>query len=329
MHSKKQLHRVIAGAALLATAALAQAQSNVTVTGLLDMSVGSSKPPGGDRITNVDSGNMSTSWYGFNGKEDLGDGLTASFAFESFMRLDSGSAGRFNGDALWARNAYVGLGSKTVGSLRIGRNTTPLFVSTLLFNPFGDSFGYSPSIRHYFTSGTVAGDTGWNDSIEYTSPSFSGATVNLLGALGEGHGGRNVGGNVLWFGGPFAATFAYEDVKKDGATPTDDTRTWQLGGSWDATVAKVFGQIGKVDNRTTGNNFKLTSIGASVPAGPGSVLVDWGHLKPDTGAKRDTISLGYDTFLSKRTDVYAVFMNDKVEGLSTGQSMSLGLRHRF
>ncbi|MBE0589996.1 MAG: porin, partial [Hydrogenophaga sp.] len=38
---------------------------------------------------------------------------------------------------------------------------------------------------------------------------------------------------------------------------------------------------------------------------------------------------GYVHSLSKRTELYAVGMNDKIEGLSSGSGYSLGIRHRF
>jgi predicted porin len=39
--------------------------------------------------------------------------------------------------------------------------------------------------------------------------------------------------------------------------------------------------------------------------------------------------LGYDYNLSKNTDVYGVFMNDKVTGLSSGTTLAAGVRMRF
>ena len=326
---KTTIRNIALAGSLAASAIAAHAQDTVTLTGLIDMSIGSTKPPGGTETKGVDSGQMTTSWVGVRGSEDLGDGLSAIFAIEHFMRADTGSVGRFDGDAFWARNSWVGLSHKTWGTLRLGRNTTPLFVSTLVFNAFGDSFGYSPSIRHYFTSGTVAGDTGWNDSVMYSTPSWSGATANLIAAAGEGSNGRNWGGNVIWFGGPIGVTFAFEDVKKDTGGPTDDTRTWQLGGSYDFGSAKAFAQVGNVENKTTPNEWDLVSLGASVNVGEGKVLAQWGRLKPDVGAKRNTISVGYDYWLSKRTDAYAVLMSDKVDGLSSGRGFSIGVRHRY
>lgn len=319
-------------AALLSFCALgaAQAQSSVTVYGLLDLSIGSTKAPGGISQTGVDSGKLTTSYFGFRSSEDLGGGVSAVFKIEQFLRADTGDAGRFGGDALWARNAYVGLSSQDYGTLTLGRNTTPLFVATLAFNAFGDSFGYSPSIRHYFTSGTVTGDSGWNDSVLYSSPNLGGFRFGLAAAAKEGAGnGGNWSVDLGYAGGPLAAALVVQDVKKDGAVPLADTRTWQLGGSYDFGAAKAFLQLGEVDNRTTGMNWRVAGVGARVPVGAGAVLAQWGRLAPETGADRNTLSLGYSHNLSKRTELYAVGMRDKVDGLSAGSSYSVGVRHRF
>lgn len=318
-------------AALALAGGAAQAQSNVTVFGLLDLSIGQTKAPGGVRNRDVDSGKMTTSHFGLRGSEDLGGGLSAVFRLEHFLRADTGEAGRFTGDSFWSRTASVGLSHKDYGTVNLGRNTTPLFIATINFNPFGDSFGLSPAVRHYFTSGTATGDSAWNDSIVYSSPSIGGLRVGAAvttDTTGSG-GGRNTGFNLGYAAGPFAAAFVWQDVEKDGATPVQDTRTWQLSGSYQAGFAKLFAQFGKVDNETTGNDYKLAGLGASVPVGAGSVLAYWGQIKPATGAKRTTLTVGYDHFLSKRTDLYAVAMSDKISILSSGHGYSLGIRHRF
>jgi predicted porin len=312
----------------------AQAQSTLNITGLIDLSIGSTKAPGGQASKGVDSGKMSTSWWGLRGSEDLGGGLSAIYAIESFMRNDTGAAGRFDGDTFWARNTYVGLSGANWGKVTIGRNTTPLFVSTLVFNPFGDSFGFSPAIRHYFTSGTVTGDTGWNDSVQYSSPNYDGLSFNLIGALSESKGGRNIGGNLMYFSGPLGVTFAFQDVKKDAAAfAVDDSVSWQLGASYTLMEKyKLFGQIGNVENKTTPNKNKYDIWGFGVAAEvmpQGKVLAYYGQIDPDNGNKRTTFSVGYDHNLSKRTDAYGVVMNDKISTVGSGTSYGVGLRHRF
>lgn len=310
----------------LGAATAAQAQSNVTLYGLIDLSAGSFQAPGGLSKKGVDSGNMSTSYWGLKGSEDLGDGLRANFVMEAFMRNDAGQTGRFDGDPYWARTSTVGL-SNRFGAINLGRNTTSLFVQTLLFNAFGDSFGFSPSIRHYFTSGTVSGDTGWADSVKYSSPSMGGFSFTAHGALGEANGGRNEGLSALYFGGPLALGAAWQEVKKGAAVA--DTSSWQLAGSYDFKVVKFYAQYGEVDNDNSLNSYAISGLGGEMTFGVGKLLAQYSQVSPDVGASRKTASLGYDHFLSKRTDLYAVYMQDRMDGLSNGTSYAAGVRHRF
>ena len=95
------------GSAVFLTALGAQAQSSVSVYGLLDLSMGSTKAPGGSSVKTVDSGKMTTSYFGFGGKEDLGGGLSAVFKLESFMRAHTGAQGRFDGDTAFVSETYT------------------------------------------------------------------------------------------------------------------------------------------------------------------------------------------------------------------------------
>ncbi|KQW42757.1 MULTISPECIES: porin [unclassified Roseateles] len=317
---------------LLALAATsAQAQSSVTAFGLIDLSVGTSKAAGSAAsLKSADSGKMTTSFIGFRGSEDLGGGLTATFQLESFLRADAGQSGRSATDPFWARNANVGLASKTWGSVKVGRNTNLMFIATLNFNAIGDSFGYSPAIRHIFTSNTVTGDSGWGDSVVYTSPNFSGFTAAAAVAAGEGAGGRNVAASGTYTRGPLAGALTYQKVQKDGGpTPVDDTTVLMGHGSYDFGIVKLFGQYADASNDTRRIDFKIYQAGASVPIGAGKLLAQYGRISPSSGAGRKTWTVGYDYWLSKRTDVYLMGMSDKVAGQSAGNSVSLGMRHRF
>ena len=332
MHRFPSPIRSLALATLVALAAPAvQAQSSVTLFGLIDLSVGRNQAPGGSSTTIVDSGAMTTSFFGFKGTEDLGGGMSAVYSLESFMRSDTGSPGRYNGDAYWARNSFVGL-SGGAGTVTVGRNTTSLFVNTLLFNAFSDSFGFSPAIRQTFLGVAdlqVSGDTGWNDSIKYSSPNFGGLSFTAQAALSEAAGGRNVGVSALYFGGPFAAGFAWQSVKKGLTTP--DTDTWQLGGSYNFEPFKLFAQYGSTDNKTANKTTKVFGLGGEMAVGPlGKLLLQWNRLSTDVAnADRTTVRAGYDYQISKRTDLYAVYMNEKQTKLSAGNSYAVGIRHRF
>ena len=58
-------------------------------------------------------------------------------------------------------------------------------------------------------------------------------------------------------------------------------------------------------------------------------LLPYGHAKDDAAGNRvvrRTFSLGYDYFLSKATDIYAVVMNERTTALSSANTVAAGVR---
>jgi predicted porin len=358
-HSLKLKKLLLSAALGAAFASPAFAQTNVTVSGLVDNYAGSVRMSGDTGKTSaVNSGGLTTSWIGFKGTEDLGGGLKANFALTSFLRTDTGEFGRFPGnETLFSRDAHVGL-SGGFGAVSLGRDLAPNFLPTILFNPFGDSFAFSPLILHadvplFNKSGwtnSLAGDTGWSNEIMYTTPSFGGLTANLHYQLGEvpgDNGKKNVGANLLYFSGPLSLTAFYHNVKVNNPLPgaagvvqtsplganAARQSAWMVGGSYDFAVAKLFATYGKTSHDIPMDD-KTLSLGVSVPAGGGKVLAAWAQTKRNGAAvgadqKRNTASVGYDYDLSKRTDLYAIYMNDRITNQDSGNSLGVGIRHRF
>lgn len=338
----------VAAAALLACGT-AQAQSSVQLYGLIDASVGQFQNAGGVKLKRLDSGNLSTSYLGFKGTEDLGGGLNASFVLESFFLVDSGGASRVPGvDTYWARNANVSL-SGGFGRLRLGRQGPPLFVSTLLFNAFGDSFGYSPAIRQYYNApyGTpLVGDSGWSNAIGYTTPSLGGFSASVLVAAGEGAAtakGPNIGANVLYFGGPIAFTAAYQKVEAQGVLGRPisafagfaSQTAYQIGGSYSLGIVKLYAQYGKIKTDATADvDTTNIHLSATATVGQGNFLATYGTSERTTQGstskpKSKMLSVGYVYSLSKRTELYTVYMSDKYTGLTSGNTLAGGVRHTF
>jgi predicted porin len=330
--------------ALTAIAGAAQAHSSVKLYGLINTDVGQYQEAGSPKLKGMKSGNMATSFWGIGGAEELGGGTKAIFAMEGFFLADSGSQGRFNGDNFFARSAYVGL-SGDWGLVKMGRNTNLTFLSLLLFNSFGDSFGFSPTILHYFTDGRgfsarLQGDSGWSNSITYASPKFAGFQVNVQGAFSEGstNGSPSYGGNVIYnAGGPFSATVSYQTVGTGAGVVVNQQKenTWTAGAAYDFGFAKFFVQYGKIKDKQYATENKIWDVSASVPVTPkSSVLLAYGHSKLNTVVtpKRKTASVAYDYFLSKRTDVYVTYMNDKLPDAAlyaTGNTFAVGIKHAF
>ncbi|MGE8397485.1 MAG: porin [Comamonas sp.] len=334
------------GAALVCMGA-AHAQSNVQLSGLVDMYAGSMKLAGSDRTSEVGSGGLTTSWWGMSGTEDLGNGLKAGFALGAFFRADTGSAGRYDlafGETFFARDANVSL-SGGFGTLKLGRSMAPNFLPTILFNPFGDSFTVSPLVLHanMFDTKTTAADTGWSNQITYSTPTFGGLSANLHYQFGEQAGQnskKNVGANVMFFQGPVALTAFIERAQINNPTPSlmgDTKQNWMLGASYNFGAAKLFATHGHSELKDSLTyDAKTTSLGLDVPVTKaGTLKAAVAHTKADisaaNGIKRTPYTLGYDHFLSKRTDVYSVVMHDKRKQVEseTGTSFAVGIRHRF
>ncbi|MBY0465153.1 MAG: porin, partial [Burkholderiales bacterium] len=227
------------------------------------------------------------------------------------------------------------------GTVLAGRGLAPNFVPTVAFNPIGDSFTFSPLVLH--NNVTKSGfpranpsDTGWSSQVVYTTPDISGLKANVHYQLAGVAGKKDVGANLMYFSGPIGLTAYYERDQltnptvaafADGSTKT----VWMLGGSYDAGVVKGFATYGESKTNLTATKQTTYSLGASVPTGSnGKVLAAYANSKVNTsGVKRQTFTLGYDHNLSKRTDVYAMLMSDKITGQTSGTSVGVGIRHRF
>ena len=337
----RSIRSALAAAGALFCCAGAGAQTAV-VYGLLDVSGAHVKPAGGPSQYELDSGNLQRSFLGIRGSEDLGGGLRAVFRLESYIRVDSGTAGRVNGDAFWSRESSVGL-SGAFGTSVLGRNPTPLYLSTIDFNPFGEGFGFSPSTRQYFgTSGVILGDSRWNNSISYNNnatdaPLRIAFAANLPEEAARTPApGRNFGASVSYITGPFAATVALERIKNSPqAIPAGfhQQTAVQIGATYDFTFVRVYGQAGRVKtDATLVEKSTLYQLGVAVPIGTGLILASYGqaHKKSNLAGTTDrTSSIGYDYFLSKSTDIYVAALHEKLSFVSSGNSVAGGVRLRF
>ena len=334
--------RSICALALAGAAALcggtASAQTAV-LYGLLDASGSRVKPVGVDaHHWQLDSGDLQRSFIGVRGSEDLGGGLRAVFRLESYLRVDVGAAGRSEGDVFWAREASVGL-SGSFGTTVLGRTPTPLWLATIAFNPFGESMAFSPAVRQYF-GGAVLGDTRWNNGLSYTNNARDPLRIVFAANADEttpvDSNGHNLGASVAYITGPFAATIVAERVRNSAqGLPAGFQRQviLQAGATYDFKLVRVYGQIGRIkteadtDSRTTSYQ-----LGAAVPIGNGLVLVAYGrsHSSAPLLATTDRIvSVGYDYFLSKNTDIYVAGMVERLSFVSRGNTIAGGVRVRF
>lgn len=347
----------------LSAASVAHAQSSYNVYGVVDLSIGSFQYSGlkgstdNAHLTKVDGNQMITSYLGFKGVEDLGGGLKAGFVLESFLRPDTGAPGRSdaNGatpaDPFWSRAANVYI-QGDYGKVTLGRQIDLLYAQVVSYNPFGGAFGLSPAVRLTFGKwGNDRGDSGWSNAITYSTPNMAGTTVTVSAQPGESADGSERASYAVaanYVNGPLAIGGAWQTVRSAEAPKVNLTKgqrqTFGLANaSYDFGVAKVFAEYGQISNSGYATNLrintKLYQLGASVPVTTaGKVLASYGESRETAveggttpRTKHSILTLAYDHWLSKRTDVYVALMADKekLPNYKTGTSYVLGLRHAF
>ena len=190
--------------AVLAVSGASFAQSNVTVYGLADLWLGSSKTEtSGDafgdaslRQTKVDSGGVNTSRWGLKGSEDLGGGLKANFKFEQGFAMDTGAAGV--ADQVFSRQSWVGV-SGGFGEVQLGRVwSTYDDINSLGIDTFGANFAAKYNVWLSYQDRP-------SNAIKYLTPTVSGFSGSLTYGLGEDKTDANDASRILSLGGQYLA----------------------------------------------------------------------------------------------------------------------------
>ncbi len=229
-------------AVLGTVASAAQAQSSVTLYGLIDAGVvyvNSTKTGSGGRslIAEQDgaTAGLSGSRWGLRGTEDLGGGLNAIFVLESGFSYNTGASGQ--GGALFGRQAYVGLSSKDYGSVTLGREYdtgVDLLQPLAAYGTWGNLTAHAGDIDNIGNLNRV------NNVIKFTTANYAGFKLTGMYSLGgvAGDTTRNslytIGGQYA--NGPLIVAANYLFTKNPnagffGANPNASTTASNFGGS--------------------------------------------------------------------------------------------------
>lgn len=302
---------LIALAVLASVAGVAQAQSSVSVYGVVDAVLHKDKGV----PAKLTSGGVSGSRLGFKGTEDLGGGLKANFLLEHGFNVDTGTQ-RTAGSS-FDRQAYVGLGGG-FGEVKLGKIWSAYDDISGATNPMFDSV-LSVENSIWASTGYVANPS---NGIYYASPSFGGVSGAFSTNLKEGTGNQSNAFHVKYEGGPVYAGVAYQVDK----TFAGDTKFTRVNGSYDLGVAKLLAGYGNVK----AGSAKTTdlSFGADIPLGSSLTLsTGYASSKLDGAERASGLTLGVAYSLSKRTTVYGGFLDTKNAGPDT--RYGFGLKHTF
>jgi predicted porin len=357
LRMKKSL---IALAALATVATAAQAQSSVTIYGVIDNGITSATKVGtaasNGTVTGLSNGGLSTPRLGFKGKEDLGGGLSAFFTLEAEVLSDVGAQG---GSELFTRGSWVGLEQKGVASLRMGRINRIDYDFGAQYDAFGgNNIGGWIATKDSNSNATGAGNATVNlnlgermsNAVEVKSASLGGLVLTAQNGFGEVAGstenGRSYALGAEFKSGKLKLAAAY--AEKNAALV--GTKNTSFYANYDFGAVTLTGGLNQ--QKAEGSNKKPNGyfIGLKAPVAKSTTLIaQYASLDNDDSAnsvKPKVYSLGATYAFSKRTTGYIIgAMNNgtgqtivssskyanfqKVAGGSDASVYSVGIRHTF
>ncbi len=358
---------LLALAALSAFATAAQAQSNVSIYGILDMgysdlsttaksNAGAANGATTDTKAINSAAGLSSSRLGFRGTEDLGGGLSAGFTYELGLTPENATS------AHTTRQALVSLSSKTMGSLNFGRGNTLGKNTNDTFSAFGGGASFEQgAVAYEVTRGKALADANAvliNTAVDrasnqatYISPAFNGFTVSAqlvsksvdTDATVSKTSSSGTAFQLGYAAGPLSAAYTRTslDTKTEASTTADtETTVDQFGVTYTAGAFKVFGLYNDAEYQATVGAAKAENkgydIGATYTMGNTTLLASFGDGEMKAaGATTVTDVSGMQAqvryALSKRTTAYALYGKTEYKGATKGESdvSMIGVRHSF
>jgi predicted porin len=360
---------------VLAASGAAMAQSSLTLYGVADAFVGSRQTTGislntaGSMVTAeqrqsaIDSGGLNDSRWGLKGTEDLGSGLKANFVLENGFDISNGaSAG-----TLFGRQAFVGLSSRDLGALSLGRqygayeNVRSAFLSAQGNSPAFDATNgvpltqtlaiyavkgaftlppvNNPSVRDDINTASVGGRIGaWagyqariDNSIRYETPNISGFQAAVVYGFGEN---KSAGADATK-NASFSLTYVNGPLALGLAHQDDELvrdfhlKNTAIGGNYDLGLARVFLAYNQAKYTGLAKQNEW-SVGVRAPLGATMLVAQYARSNGDDLGKSQSLGVSAEYSLSKRTTAYAGFnQTNAYQNLVKNNVFGLGVRHTF
>ncbi|SAL87171.1 outer membrane protein (porin) [Caballeronia arvi] len=161
-------------------ACAAQAQSSVTLYGLIDAGFTYTNNNGGHSSWQATESNEQGSRWGLKGSEDLGGGLKAVFQLENGFNVETG--GLKQGGRMFGRQAWVGLSSNQYGTLTLGRqyNSLQVFVAPL---QVGGSTTLTAYSTHPLDNDNINNTYRTDNAVKYSTLNYAGFQAEAMYAF--------------------------------------------------------------------------------------------------------------------------------------------------
>jgi len=309
---------VAAVAASFATAA--NAQSSVTLYGLIDAGfsyVNNEAAPntakGSAAAFRLSSGNLNGSRWGLRGTEDLGGGMKAIFTLESGFSMGNGSA--LQGGRQFGRQAFAGISTAQMGTVTLGRQYDSV-VDYLAPMTANGSWG-GTYFSHPFDNDNTQNSFRVNNSVKYQSANYSGLTFGGLYGFSNQAGGfannRAYSAGAQYANGPFKIAAAYLQLQNPSSSNTSGAVT-DAGGAAN-TLATIAG--------TSVQTQRTYGAGASYAIGPVTVGGAWTQSRfqfigGDSTARFNNYEVNARYALTPALALGAAYTYTDVKGYTTG-----------
>ncbi|MGY6269982.1 porin [Achromobacter denitrificans] len=325
----------LAGMAVAPWARAADDGPGLQLYGIVDAGVAVTDISGQGSHAGLLDGGLTDSLWGLAGTEDMGGGWRSNFQLES--GFDPSSGLRADDSSLFNYAAWVGLGHDDYGELRLGRQ-----------HMVGQMYGSALEIASWKEMGMGAtfkasDNYQFGNAVNYLTPVWQGFQAGIgysFDADGQDHfrtaaNNRAFSAGLKYEEGPLLAVATWDQLRLADAPAGSNGRPQavQLGASYDLEVLKLsvawsrqrdgYAGMDGGDPDDLGLNLGPAAfvrggkvdawlVGASVPLGPGTVLLQWSLAHPDwrwdNGSKArnaQVMTLGYTYGLSPRTTLYA------------------------
>ncbi|MEM8511054.1 putative porin [Massilia sp. MP_M2] len=296
-------HKILAIALVSALPLVAQAQTSVTMYGMVDASIGveNNDAPGESSRTVVSSGTQSASRIGFRGTEDLGNGLKALFNIEAAVAVDTGATD----SNMFQRRAVVGL-QGAFGTVTVGREYGPIAAVAAASDTLGQGF-YGSNLAAF---GANRLTRRLSNSVNYQSNALSGFTVRA--AYGAGERSIDPSGDVTGVSLEYANAglyvgAGYQNVER---LATGDDKEYNAGIGYKFGDFEVRAGYMAADPETgilRSAKYEQKNAGVSYGFGANRVFLNYQQQELATGAEGKAVTVAYSYTLSKRTNVYASY----------------------
>jgi len=339
------MKKLAIAAALAAMATMASAQ-NISVYGVIDTGI-QNYNTGAATLTRATDGILATSRLGFQGKEDLGGGLTAGFVLEGKVVPSAGTFGSTatTGQAFDRESSIFVTGK--FGELRVGKTDVSAAeaVDTLT------ATGINLTLNHATNGTAVELGADASNTVKYTSPTIGNFSAQIARSNNANGSTTDAGTELTGYSVTYddgKLKFRAGQVKLNAATTVAERDFTAYGAAYDFGAFSVGGSYATGDVSTTGDvksTVKQASVRVPLNAGLAAhavyAIAKDGTQATDGEGKGFTVAL--TKALSKRTTVYAAYTaitneanaNMAITGTTAGtagldpRATTVGISHTF